>query len=57
MKKAKINWFDIMVYKLFYWRFNKKFIDDKGLLKMFLRWMGTWAENNPEPERSREDGP
>jgi len=39
-----MKWFDTMIYKLFYWRWNKKFIKDKGLRDLFRAHLNSWEE-------------
>jgi hypothetical protein len=37
--KAKITWFDMLVYRLFVWRWNKHLTDDPTLRELFISWM------------------
>ena len=43
----KTNWFDMQIYKLFYWRWNDKFREDSGLRQLFLDNFKVWEDVNP----------
>ena len=39
MKPNLIDW---MIYRLFYWRWNKIFASNYGLLELFKLYMNSW---------------
>lgn len=45
--KRKLIWqFDLLVYRLFYWRWNSRLIGDERLFRMFKRWMDEWESRH-----------
>lgn len=36
--------FDMIIYRLFYWRFNKRMADDKKLRDFFRKWLDGFEE-------------
>lgn len=48
MKKL-IWWFDLAIYGLFRWRWNKRFVRNTELRKRFLSFLNAWEALNREP--------
>lgn len=40
---------DMVIYKLFYWRWNKRLINDSRLRGLFLRYLQSWEAIHNEP--------
>lgn len=46
----KMIWkFDILIYKLFRWRWNEKFKNNSNYRKLFLRYLNAWEAIEREP--------
>ena len=43
-----MKWFDGMIYRLFYWRWDKKLAKDKGLRDLFRAHLDHWEKNPPK---------
>lgn len=41
--------FDIIIYRLFYWRWNSRFINNKEIRDLFLRYLQKWDAIDREP--------
>ena len=41
--------FDMIIYKLFYWRWNRRLIEDDNLRKLFLSYFKSWETIYREP--------
>ena len=41
--------FDMLIYRLFYWRWNKKLMNDDNLRSLFLRYLNSWDAISREP--------
>jgi hypothetical protein len=41
--------FDMIIYKLFYWRWNRRLIEDDNLRKLFLSYFKSWETIRREP--------
>jgi hypothetical protein len=54
----KLIWkFDILVYKLFRWRWNDRFKNNSELRKLFLRYLTAWEVIEREPAMGIGDNP
>lgn len=40
--KRKISWFNMLVYRLFYWRWAPLLANDPKLLALFSEWINGW---------------
>lgn len=40
--RARISWFDMLIYRLFYWRWMPLLKSDPQLLGLFQQWMNGW---------------
>jgi len=47
--KALIWKFDIIVYRLFYWRWNNKLANNADIRKLFLDFLNSWEAIDREP--------
>ena len=46
----KIVWhFDLVIYRLFRWRWNQRFIDNHKLRQYFIRYLNSWEAIHNEP--------
>jgi len=46
----KIVWkFDMMIYHLFYWRWNKRLIERHDIRQLFLKYLNSWEAVYREP--------
>lgn len=41
--------FDMIIYRLFYWRWNKRLINDDQLRSTFMYYLNTWDSISKEP--------
>lgn len=41
--------FDMFVYSLFYWRWNRKLIERKDIRQLFIDWLNIWNILEAEP--------
>jgi hypothetical protein len=44
MQTKFIRWFDGLIYRLFYWRWNKKLAENQELFDFFLNYMIEWKK-------------
>ena len=49
MFKKMIWKFDILIYKLFYWRWKQKLIDRRDIRLLFLVYLNSWEAVHREP--------
>jgi len=40
----RFNWIDMMVYRLYYWRWNPIYKNDIELLKTMIAWMQSYVD-------------
>lgn len=41
--RKKIIWeFDMLIYRLFYWRWNRRLIEDDKLRRLFVMFINSW---------------
>lgn len=46
--KSAILWrFDMVIYRLFHWRWSKRLMNDPKLAYLFAEWSRGWAERSP----------
>ena len=46
----KIVWqFDLLIYRLFRWRWNQRFIEDDELRHYFINYLNSWEAIHNEP--------
>ena len=41
--------FDMLIYRLFYWRWNRKLIEREDIRRLFLRYLNSWQAVHREP--------
>lgn len=58
MNKAmkKLIWkFDLLIYRLFYWRWSPRLKNDPDLAYVFAKVGASWTNSNPPKDRKRMD--
>jgi len=41
--------FDMMIYRLFYWRWKRRLIENDDIRRLFLKYLQAWETISKEP--------